>query len=110
MTQLASAVWLPTLLLLLLFWVPGKEASAEGRGWLPGMLGAFREMLCEAQEPGFLCAQHRVWQLLLHVRWMTKGGRYQDLAMHPAIRTKNKSHNLGLVAAQEGCPEEFRMV
>lgn len=54
MTQLASAVWLPTLLLL--FWLPGEEASArEGEG--------FGEMPCEARERGFFCAQHRMWQL-----------------------------------------------
>lgn len=30
MTQLVSAVWLPTLLLLLLFWLPGEEAVCPG--------------------------------------------------------------------------------
>lgn len=59
MTQLPSAVWLPTLLLL--FWLPGEEASARDvEGWVRG---GFGEMLCEALEQGFLCAQHGMWQL-----------------------------------------------
>lgn len=37
MTQLASAVWLPTLLLLLLlFWLPGEVVSAREGGGLRG--------------------------------------------------------------------------
>ncbi|XP_038942584.1 CMRF35-like molecule 8 isoform X1 [Rattus norvegicus] len=49
MTQLASAVWLPTLLLLLLFWVPGC-VPLRGPSSVTGTVGESLNVTCQYEE------------------------------------------------------------
>ncbi|XP_031209324.1 CMRF35-like molecule 8 isoform X1 [Mastomys coucha] len=49
MTQLASAVWLPTLLLLLLFWLPGC-VSLSGPSTMTGTVGESLSVECQYEE------------------------------------------------------------
>lgn len=68
-------------------------------------------MQCEALEPGFLCAQHRVWQLRPSCKVDDQSGEGTGVLLCRQLSEQGTSHTRwGLVAAQEGCPEEFWMV
>lgn len=63
----------------------------------------------KAPEPGFLCAQHRTGQLrpLCRVdgqRSTVLRGRGQELTLHPAVRTRDKSHTVRAGGCPGGAP------